>query len=116
SAAHSFPDANLTTADVISSFAGLRPLAGGVGATKELSRREVIIETKSGLISIIGGKLTTWRAMAERAVDLAVKRLAANAPASSNRLIHSRSAEMKITKSGRYTDPITSDAERLADE
>jgi glycerol-3-phosphate dehydrogenase len=116
SAAHSFPDANLTTADVISSFAGLRPLAGGTGATKELSRREVIIETKSGLISIIGGKLTTWRAMAERAVDLAVKRLAASAPASTARLIRSRSAEMKLANSGRFADQISSEAARLADE
>ena len=116
SAAHSFPDANLTTADVISSFAGLRPLAGGAGATKELSRREVIIETKSGLISIIGGKLTTWRAMAERAVDLAVKRLAANASASTTSLMRSRSAEMKLANSGRFTDQISSEAARLADE
>ncbi|HJQ26341.1 MAG TPA: glycerol-3-phosphate dehydrogenase/oxidase [Blastocatellia bacterium] len=114
SAAQSFPDANITTDDVISSFAGLRPLAGGAGATKELSRREVIIETKKGLISIIGGKLTTWRAMGERAVDRAVERLAANAPAAP--IARSRSAEINLAHSERFADGINSEAARLASE
>lgn len=76
SAARAFPDAKLSTADVISSFAGLRPLVGGdSGNTKDLSRKEQIIESPSGLISITGGKLTTYRHMAERIVDTAIKSL-----------------------------------------
>ncbi|MCI0489472.1 MAG: glycerol-3-phosphate dehydrogenase [Blastocatellia bacterium] len=76
SAARYFPEANLSTADVISAFAGLRPLAAREGAsTAELSRAEEIIESRSGLLSIIGGKLTTYRRMAERVVDMVADRL-----------------------------------------
>jgi glycerol-3-phosphate dehydrogenase len=77
SAARAFPDAHISTDDVISVFAGLRPLvAGNGGATSELSRKEEIIESDSGLISIIGGKLTTYRKTAEQAVDIVARRLA----------------------------------------
>jgi glycerol-3-phosphate dehydrogenase len=76
SAARAFPGANISTDDVISAFAGLRPLvAGNGGATSELSRKEEIIESDSGLISIIGGKLTTYRKTAEQAVDIVARRL-----------------------------------------
>jgi glycerol-3-phosphate dehydrogenase len=115
SAAHGFPGANVTASDVISSFAGLRPLAGGAGATKELSRREVIIESPAGLISIIGGKLTAWRAMAEHAVDLAVKRLAARAGAQT-RLAQSRTTEIALAGSARLTSDVAAEAARLAGE
>lgn len=72
-----FPDARLDPADVISSWAGLRPLITDprARATTEVSRKEEIIESEDGLISIGGGKLTTYRAMAERGVDLAARRL-----------------------------------------
>jgi glycerol-3-phosphate dehydrogenase len=77
SAARYFPCADVSRNDVISSYAGLRPLVGGDGkSTKELSRKEEIFENESGLISIIGGKLTTWRRMAERVVDLIARKLA----------------------------------------
>jgi glycerol-3-phosphate dehydrogenase len=63
---------------LISTFAGLRPLVAADGqSTKELSRKEEIFEDDSGLITITGGKLTTWRKMAERVADLAVRRLEA---------------------------------------
>jgi glycerol-3-phosphate dehydrogenase len=76
SAARYFPGAGVSIDDVISSYAGLRPLVGGDDkSTKELSRKEEIFENESGLISIIGGKLTTWRRMAERVVDLVVSKL-----------------------------------------
>jgi glycerol-3-phosphate dehydrogenase len=76
SAARAFPGAGISTDDVISVFAGLRPLvAGNGGATSELSRKEQVIESDSGLISIIGGKLTTYRKMAEQAVDIVARRL-----------------------------------------
>jgi glycerol-3-phosphate dehydrogenase len=72
-----FPEARLEPSDVISSWAGLRPLITdpGASATTEVSRKEEIIESEDGLISIGGGKLTTYRAMAERGIDLAAKRL-----------------------------------------
>jgi len=76
SAARAFPAAKLSDDDVISSFAGLRPLVGGdKESTKELSRKEEVFEDESGLITITGGKLTTWRRMAERVVDLTVTAL-----------------------------------------
>ncbi|HXG67877.1 MAG TPA: glycerol-3-phosphate dehydrogenase [Blastocatellia bacterium] len=76
SAARYFPGAGLTNSDVISTFAGLRPLVSSGGkATKDVSRREMIFESDSGLISIVGGKLTAWRSMAERVTDLAARRL-----------------------------------------
>ncbi|HET9532291.1 MAG TPA: glycerol-3-phosphate dehydrogenase [Blastocatellia bacterium] len=76
SAARAFPRAGISMGDVISVFAGLRPLVGGNGgSTSELSRKEQIIESGSGLISIIGGKLTTYRSMAEHAVDIVARRL-----------------------------------------
>ncbi|MEP6704960.1 MAG: FAD-dependent oxidoreductase, partial [Acidobacteriota bacterium] len=77
SAKSAFPAANLSGEDVISSFAGLRPLIkADQQSTKELSRKEEIFEDESGLITITGGKLTTWRRMAERVVDVAVGVLA----------------------------------------
>lgn len=76
SAARAFPRAGISAQDVISSYAGLRPLVGGADkSTKELSRKEEIFESEPGLISIIGGKLTTYRRMAERVVDLVEQRL-----------------------------------------
>ena len=61
--------------DILSVFAGLRPLAAPLDntkATREISRRHKIIKSKSGLITITGGKWTTYRRMAEEAVDLAM--------------------------------------------
>lgn len=61
--------------DVLSVFAGLRPLVapeGGSKNTKEISRGHKIIVSDSGLLSIIGGKWTTYRLMAEEFVDKAI--------------------------------------------
>ncbi len=60
-------------ADVIACFAGVRPLAGGGGATSRLSREYQLASSSSGLISIFGGKWTTFRPMARACVDLAVR-------------------------------------------
>jgi glycerol-3-phosphate dehydrogenase len=63
----------LTPQDVVGSFAGLRPLlAGGDGATADLSRDHAILERPDGLLTIVGGKLTTYRRMAEDVVDRVV--------------------------------------------
>ena len=61
--------------DVLSMFAGLRPLAApqdGSDKTKEISRSHKIIVANSGLITITGGKWTTYRKMAEDTVDKAI--------------------------------------------
>ncbi len=66
-----FPSVHLTMADIESSWAGLRPLIHEQGkSASELSRKDEIFESDSGLISIAGGKLTGYRKMAERIVDL----------------------------------------------
>jgi glycerol-3-phosphate dehydrogenase len=62
--------------DVLCIFAGLRPLAANPdnpSATKEVSRRHKITLSSSGLITIIGGKWTTYRRMAEETIDKAIK-------------------------------------------
>ena len=66
-----FPKINLKESDIISSWAGLRPLIKKAGKkSTELSRKDEIFISKSGLISIAGGKLTGYRKMAERVVNL----------------------------------------------
>ncbi len=70
-----FPASHLTLADIESSWAGLRPLIHEEGkSASELSRKDEIFESATGLISIAGGKLTGYRKMAERVVDLIIKR------------------------------------------
>jgi glycerol-3-phosphate dehydrogenase len=62
--------------DVLCIFAGLRPLAANPdnpAATKEVSRRHKITLSHSGLLSIIGGKWTSYRRMAEETIDKAIK-------------------------------------------
>ncbi len=73
-----FPDARLDAADVLSAWAGLRPLVAGEADAEEdeVSRDHVILEEPPGLLTIAGGKLTSHRAMAEEIVDLAESRLA----------------------------------------
>lgn len=71
-----FPSINLTLNDIQSSWAGLRPLIHEEGkSASELSRKDEIYQSKSGLISIAGGKLTGYRKMAERVTDLVCKKL-----------------------------------------
>jgi glycerol-3-phosphate dehydrogenase len=56
--------------DVRASWAGIRPLLRtGSGATRDLSRRHVIFHEPPGLITVTGGKLTTYRSMAQDVVD-----------------------------------------------
>nr|WP_218848948.1 glycerol-3-phosphate dehydrogenase/oxidase [Nocardioides perillae] len=70
--------------DVVGAFAGLRPLldvapapgtgedGGGPGRTADLSRRHAVLTSASGVVTVVGGKLTTYRRMAEDAVDAAL--------------------------------------------
>lgn len=66
--ARNFP--GVGAGDVVASWAGLRPLLGdGEASTADLSRRHVVFAEPPGLFTITGGKLTTYRAMAEDLVD-----------------------------------------------
>ncbi len=70
---HYFPQATpLTPQDVISTWAGLRPLLAGEGSESSVSREHEIVVDPDGLITIAGGKLTTFRKMAQQVVDQAV--------------------------------------------
>jgi glycerol-3-phosphate dehydrogenase len=62
----------LTRADVVGAYAGLRPLLDSNGSTADLSRRHAVLVSPTGVVTIVGGKLTTYRRMAEDAVDKAL--------------------------------------------
>lgn len=65
----------LHRADVVGAYAGLRPLLhGSDGSTADLSRRHAVLTGASGLVTVVGGKLTTYRRMAQDAVDVALAR------------------------------------------
>lgn len=66
--------AGLAEHDVSGSYAGLRPLIDSGGRTADISRDHAVIDSPSGIISVIGGKLTEYRYMAEDVLDLAVQR------------------------------------------
>ena len=69
-------DPPLVADDVVSAWAGLRPLLHQEGKKpSELSRKDEIMVSAGGLLSIAGGKLTTFRRMSERVVDMACDRL-----------------------------------------
>lgn len=71
-----FPTINLGLDDIVSSWAGLRPLIHEEGkSASELSRKDEIFTSESGLLSIAGGKLTGYRKMAERVVDRIAKKI-----------------------------------------
>jgi len=66
----------LTPDDLVNGWAGLRPLLAQDGKKpSELSRKDEVMIAGNGLISVAGGKLTTFRRMAERVVDLVAERL-----------------------------------------
>jgi glycerol-3-phosphate dehydrogenase len=66
-------DVALGTDDVIGAYAGLRPLIdAGEGRTADVSREHAVVESPDGVLSVIGGKLTEYRYMAEDVLDRAV--------------------------------------------
>ncbi len=68
--------------DVAGAFAGVRPLisTGDPRKSVDISRKAELYETSSGMVTITGGKLTTWRRMAKLAVDRIVERDGREAP------------------------------------
>ena len=78
------PSAGLRHDRIVSAWSGVRPLvraaADSGDSTVELSRSHRLIETESGVLALVGGKLTTYRAMAEEAVDRVESRLGLRLP------------------------------------
>lgn len=76
-----FPDAKLTELDVISHWAGLRPLiADPNGSPSDISRSHQITSPQPRWIDVAGGKLTTYRLIAEQTVDEVAKQLGCELP------------------------------------
>jgi glycerol-3-phosphate dehydrogenase len=73
---NTFPNIRLTSNDIESSWVGIRPLIRkGNKGPSEISRKDEIIHSDSGLLSIAGGKLTGYRIMAKKVTNLVIKRL-----------------------------------------
>ncbi|NUM57685.1 MAG: glycerol-3-phosphate dehydrogenase/oxidase [Bdellovibrionaceae bacterium] len=71
-----FPQVNLTQADLISSYSGVRPLVKDeASSTGKTSREHVIIKGKNDVFFVVGGKYTTYRKIAEEVVDKLIKEL-----------------------------------------
>jgi glycerol-3-phosphate dehydrogenase len=81
-AVNSFFGTALSPSDLTGAYAGVRPLISTADPKKsvDISRRAELYETSSGLVTITGGKLTTWRRMAKMAVDRIVEREGREAP------------------------------------
>jgi glycerol-3-phosphate dehydrogenase len=81
-AVNDFFATDLGPGDLTGAFAGVRPLisTGDPKKSVDISRKAELYETSSGMITITGGKLTTWRRMAKLAVDRLVEREARDAP------------------------------------
>jgi glycerol-3-phosphate dehydrogenase len=81
-AVNSFFRTTLGPVDLTGAYAGVRPLISGGDTRKsvDISRKAELYETSSGLITITGGKLTTWRRMAKSTVDRLVERDGRGAP------------------------------------
>ena len=81
-AVNAFFGTSLGSEDLTGAYAGVRPLiaTGDPKKSVDISRRAELYETSSGLVTITGGKLTTWRRMAKMAVDRIVEREGREAP------------------------------------
>ncbi len=62
----------LSRDDVVGAYAGLRPLLDSGTTTADISRKHAVLVSESGLVTVVGGKLTTYRRMAQDAVDRAL--------------------------------------------
>jgi len=81
-ATNSFFGTSLGAGDLTGAYAGVRPLisTGDPRKSVDISRKAELYETSSGLLTITGGKLTTWRRMAKQVVDRMVEREGREAP------------------------------------
>ncbi len=97
----------LSEADVVGTWAGLRPLVSGASTaekttkTKDLSRRHKVARSASGVISVTGGKLTTYRKMAADTVDAAVEVLGRGGRSRTRRLrLHGAEGHAELLEAG----------------
>jgi glycerol-3-phosphate dehydrogenase len=104
---------NITTDDILGTWAGLRPLVKSAtsGRTADLSRRHRVARSSSGMVSITGGKLTTYREMAADTVDEIVDLLDDGARRRASRgsrtkRLHLRGADGYATARAAATDPV----------
>ncbi len=81
-AVNEFFGASLGRSDLVGAYAGVRPLisTGDPKKSVDISRKAELYETSSGMLTITGGKLTTWRRMAKQTVDRLVEREGREAP------------------------------------
>jgi glycerol-3-phosphate dehydrogenase len=81
-AVNEFFGASVGASDLVGAYAGVRPLiaTGDPKKSVDISRKAELYETSSGMLTITGGKLTTWRRMAKQTVDRLVEREAREAP------------------------------------
>jgi glycerol-3-phosphate dehydrogenase len=81
-ATNDFFGTSLTDTDLVGAYAGVRPLisTGDPRKSVDISRKAELYETSSGMLTITGGKLTTWRRMAKQTVDRLVEREGREAP------------------------------------
>jgi glycerol-3-phosphate dehydrogenase len=112
----------ITAEDVTGVWAGLRPLVKQVNAedgtgkggkaarTADLSRRHVVLTSDSGIITVTGGKLTTYREMAQDTVDAALKVLEKNSSTSTKNVktAKCRTKNLKLHGARGYKEPRTS--------
>ena len=102
-AANSFFGTTLGAGDLVGAYAGVRPLisSGDPRKSVDISRKEELYETSSGMLTITGGKLTTYRRMAKLTVDRLVYREGREAPC--------RTAELPLGMEARPADLEASD-------
>jgi glycerol-3-phosphate dehydrogenase len=81
-AVNEFFGTSLGQSDLVGAYAGVRPLisSGDPRKSVDISRKAELYETSSGMLTITGGKLTTWRRMAKQTVDRLVEREGREAP------------------------------------
>ena len=81
-AVNAFFGCSLSDSDLVGAYAGVRPLisTGDPRKSVDISRKAELYETSSGMLTITGGKLTTWRRMAKQTVDRLVERGGREAP------------------------------------
>jgi glycerol-3-phosphate dehydrogenase len=81
-AVNAFFGGSLEAGDIAGAYAGVRPLisTGDPKKSVDISRKAELYETSSGMVTITGGKLTTWRRMAKMTVDRIVERDGRDAP------------------------------------
>ena len=103
-----FPNINFDRSKIISTFAGLRPLVADKGDPSRISRKHVIESSSSGIFFVMGGKYTTYRAIAQEAVEKAMPSLASSMPYGQHYVLYGSGGsneELKIL-SQRYEVPL----------